>query len=183
VGTRARKIDVAAAGLATFLGLGALLTGCGGSSDNGGSRPSATAPGSVVIPSAGDNGTLRKPTSPELDSTWFPDHGTDPLGILHSDAMMPTVNQCDGTVTFAADVTISFPCGTDRAHGTLRLDPSGDTLTIAWTGGPTDTFTKRPDLTAPQPTLTGVPSMEDLQRQLDELADLTDNVAGGLTGG
>jgi hypothetical protein len=184
MGRPLRGTNVAAVGLAAFVGLGALLTGCGAPSDHGPS--SDKVPSSATSPTApaseGGSGSLRKPTSSELDSTWFPQKGTGPLGITGAKALMPTVHDCYGAIAFGAEVTLTFPCGTDRAQGTLRVDPSGDKLTVSWADGPTDAFIKRPDLTAPEPTLTGVPSMEDLQRQLDEMDDLTESVAGGATG-
>jgi hypothetical protein len=177
---RPRGIAGAAAWTAAFLGLAALLTGCEGSSDStsGAAAPSAPAPASSG--SATDGGNFRNPTSAELDYTWFPDGDTtlSPLGIRHGEAILPTVNQCDGSVTFGAEVNISFPCGTDRAQGTLRINESGDKIKISWAGGITDTFVKRADLTVPDPTITGTPDADDLQRQVDELEDMVDDLEG-----
>ncbi|MEU1791723.1 hypothetical protein ABZ553_38790 [Streptomyces sparsogenes] len=157
----------------------ALLTACGGSS--GGPSGRAAPPAATSGPTGADGGdTVRTPSSAELDFTWFPE-GTStlsPLGIRHGEAMMPTVNQCDGKVTFGEEVTISFPCGTDRARGTLRVNESADKLSIAWSSGVTDTFVKRADLTVPDPTITGTPDEDDLQRQLDELQRLVDEQTG-----
>ncbi|MDX3233685.1 hypothetical protein [Streptomyces sp. ME19-01-6] len=170
--------------IASVLSAGvALLTACGSSSDSQ-SNPSAPSASEVISqPASGDDGTSRNPSSSELDFTWFPDGGANlaPLGIRHGEALMPTVNECDGKVTFGQEVTISFPCGTERARGTLRVNQSADKLSISWTSGVTDTFVKRSDLTVPDPTITGTPDMEDLQRQLDELKDLVDD-GSGLTG-
>ncbi|MBH5333638.1 hypothetical protein IHE55_01975 [Streptomyces pactum] len=153
----------------------AVLTGCDSSSDD---SPGTAGPSESGRPATGGE-AQRKPTSSELDFTWFPDGGgVHSLGIRHGEALMPTVNQCDGTVTFGAEVVISFPCGTERARGTMLVNPSGDKLTISWGGGVTDTFVKRPDLTVPDPTLTGVPDLEDLDRQLKELEDLVGSTSG-----
>jgi hypothetical protein len=165
----------------------ALLTACGSSSDSQSRSPAPSDPSAAISQPAsddGDDGASRAPASSELDFTWFPDGGTSPLsglGIRHGEALMPGVNQCDGKVTFGEEVTISFPCGTERARGTLRVNQSADRLSISWTSGVTDTFVKRADLTVPDPTITGTPDMEDLQRQLDELKDLVDD-GSGLTG-
>ncbi|MER6146250.1 hypothetical protein ABT174_40720 [Streptomyces sparsogenes] len=164
----------------------ALLTACGGSSDgpSGRAAPSAATSGPTGADGGGsaDGGdTVRTPSSAELDFTWFPDGDTSPLsglGIRHGEALMPGVNQCDGKVTFGEEVTISFPCGTDRARGTLRVNEAADKLSIAWSSGVTDTFVKRADLTVPDPTITGTPNEEDLQRQLDELQRLVDEQTG-----
>ncbi|MGY0061287.1 hypothetical protein ACWY4P_32900 [Streptomyces sp. LZ34] len=174
--------------IASVLSAGlALLTACGSSSDSESGRPAASAPpapsDAISQPASDDGGTSRNPSSSELDFTWFPDGGStlSPLGIRHGEAMLPGVNQCDGKVTFGQKVTISFPCGTERAQGTLRVNESADKLSISWTSGVTDNFVKRSDLTVPDPTITGTPDMEDLQRQLDELKDLVDD-GSGLTG-
>lgn len=163
--------------LAVCAGAGALLTGCGGSEDGPSDRalpPATTAPEDSA--SAGDS---RNPTSAELDFTWYPDGDTllAPLGFRHGEAMMPTVNSCLGEVTFGAEVTVSFPCGTDRAQGTARVNDSADRLTIAWSSGVTDTFVKRADLTIPDPVPTGLPDGDDLDRQVDAFEDLLDEMA------
>ncbi|MGO4419608.1 hypothetical protein AB4Z54_12910, partial [Streptomyces sp. MCAF7] len=76
----------------------ALLTACGGSSDSQSRPPAPSEAVSQPASGDGDDGTSRAPSSSELDFTWFPDGGASlaPLGIRHGEALMPTVNDCDG---------------------------------------------------------------------------------------
>ncbi|GAA2410174.1 hypothetical protein GCM10010420_43640 [Streptomyces glaucosporus] len=132
------------AGAAAALAAVLLVGGCGsGGGESGDPEPKETARETAEpTQDAGDS-----PSKGGVEGTWSTKNGADALvlSISNGQAALLGETACSGPVDTGADpVTFTLKCtdgSTDRTEGTVK-SVDGESLTVAWKSGSTDTFTK-----------------------------------------
>ncbi|MEW2520119.1 hypothetical protein [Actinacidiphila alni] len=155
-----------AAGIATVAVVGALtLSGCSGGGDDEGKKAPPTTGASA---SGGPNAASSTSTAPtasgsttaspgSTDSTGAPTEGVEGVWLATEGAAkvqlvlgkgkagLTSTHLCAGTYTDKDGVGLILTCmdgDKERTSGHGVLAGDGKTLTVQWTGGPTDTFSR-----------------------------------------
>lgn len=144
------------------------LSSCGSSDNDGKKEPTASASASVtgrpVSPSASASGPA--PTTPQPTATttgpaqsagddatqgvagvWLATQGTTKVQLVlgKGEAALTSTHLCGGAYTDQDGVGLTLTCvdgDTERTHGRGVLAPDGKTLTVRWTDGPTDVYSR-----------------------------------------
>lgn len=147
-----------------------LLSGCGGSADkrqavtptDSPEPPSApsTSAARAATATAGADGTATTAPTPSAGGTASPDEATRSvqgvwlaaqgdtkvqLVLGNGEADLTGTHLCGGGYTEKSGVDITLTCmdgDRERTKGQGVLAPDGSTLTVQWTDGPTDVFTR-----------------------------------------
>ncbi|MDH2411918.1 hypothetical protein ACG5V6_27040 [Streptomyces chitinivorans] len=155
----------AAAALATAL----LVSGCG--SGGGSGEPESKPSSEQTAEPTGDPGG--EAATGGVNGTWSAEGGGKAmvLSVSGDQAALLGETTCTGTADTDADpVTFTLKCtdgSTDRTKGTVE-SVKGESLTVAWESGTTDTFTK---VEVPEVS-TEIPEIGDLPSGLPSDLDL-----------
>ncbi|SFF13702.1 hypothetical protein SAMN05216251_108334 [Actinacidiphila alni] len=152
-----------AAGIATVAVVGALtLSGCSGGGDGEGKKappttgasasggPSAASSASTAPTASGSTtaspGSTGAPTE-GVEGVWLATEGAAKVQLVlgKGQAGLTSTHLCAGTYTDKDGVGLILTCmdgDKERTSGHGVLAGDGKTLTVRWTGGPTDTFSR-----------------------------------------
>jgi hypothetical protein len=155
---RWRSRTFTGAGFAAAAAAGALtLSGCSSHSDDQGKKePTQSATASGAGPSAppSTTGAASASASPTaaganqgLGGVWLAMEGTTKVQLVlgKGKAALTSASLCGGTYTEHNGIGLILTCmdgNNDRTAGHGDLSRDGKTLTVTWSGGITDTFTR-----------------------------------------
>ena len=162
---RCRSRTHTAAGIVAAAVAAALaLSGCSSDSDSHGKKSPSAGPSATTAPSATDQptssatpsgaapATASTPTpsggdAHSIEGVWLATQGGTKVQLVlgKGTAGLTSTSLCGGTYTDKNGIGLTLTCmdgNKDRTsgHGTLAAD--GKTLTVQWTGGITDTFSR-----------------------------------------
>ncbi|WP_143688628.1 hypothetical protein [Streptomyces barkulensis] len=153
----------AAAALATAL----LVSGCG--SGGGSGEPEPKPSSEQTAEPTGDPGG--EAATGGVNGTWSAKDGDKAMVLSVNDDQVALLGEtaCTGTADTDADpVTFALKCtdgSTDRTKGTVK-SVKGESLTVAWESGTTDTFTKV--------------EVPEVSTEIPEVGDLPSDLPSGL---
>jgi hypothetical protein len=155
-------VTVAAAAVVAGLALGGCSSGSGG--NDAGKTPSATVTGSGQTSTGGTGGnptttttTTLSPTATATQTTPGDDHSVEGVWLAtqggtkiqlvlgKGKAGLTSTSLCGGTYTEHDGLGLDMTCmdgNKDRTSGHGVLAADGKTLTVKWSGGLTDTFSR-----------------------------------------
>lgn len=156
---RWRSRTVTGAGFAALAAVGALtLSGCSGDGDDQGKKePTRSAAASADQPGATSSptGTATGSASPTggggatqgVGGVWLAVQGGTKVQLVlgKGKAGLTSTSLCAGTYTEHNGIDLVLTCvggGKDRTAGHGDLSGDGSTLTVKWSGGISDTFTR-----------------------------------------
>ncbi|CAL9495161.1 hypothetical protein SUDANB106_03345 [Streptomyces sp. enrichment culture] len=149
------------AGAAAVLAAALLVSGCGSDGGSGETEPKPSS--EQTAEPTGDPGD--EAATGGVNGTWSAEGGGKAmvLSVSGDQAALLGETTCTGTADTDADpVTFALKCtdgSTDRTKGTVK-SLKGESLTVAWESGTTDTFTKVevPEVSTEIPEIGDLPS-------------------------
>lgn len=154
---RWRSRTFTGAGFTAVAAAGALtLSGCSGNGDQAKKEPTRSATASAARPSATPStGSASDSASPTdsggvnqgVGGVWLAMQGTTKVQLVLGEgkAALTSTSLCGGTYTEHDGIGLILACmdgNKDRTVGHGDLSADGKTLTVKWSGGITDTFTR-----------------------------------------
>jgi hypothetical protein len=150
---RRRRRTLTGTGIAVVATTALALSGCsgGGDGDNEGKKqPTASATVSAQQPTA--TATTSAPAATgdltrTVEGIWSAMEGGTPVQLVlgQGRAALNSPHLCTGEYTDQDGIGLTLTCvDGDKEHASGRglLSADGKTLTVSWTGGPTDTLTR-----------------------------------------